>query len=61
MREYNFGEGPTWKLKRPMCGAPPVLSWRSALRVERWLVGYPLPYSVFTLLGAPSQRFLQTP
>jgi hypothetical protein len=34
---------------------------RSALRVERWLVRYPLPNSVFALLAAPSQLFLQTP
>src|SRR5215217_273842 len=33
----------------------------SALRMERWLERYPLPYSVVTLLAVPSRLFLQTP
>jgi hypothetical protein len=49
------------KVKRPTCGAQLVHFSRSALRVERWLVRYPLPSSVFTLLAALSQLFLQTP
>ena len=60
MREYNFGVGPTQKLQRPTCRALPVHFSRSALRRERWLERYPLPYSVITLLAVPSQLFLQT-
>jgi hypothetical protein len=60
MRDYNFGEGPL-EGKASYVWSPAFALFEIGLAGGEVASTLPLPNTVFTLLAAPSQLFIQTP